>query len=192
MTAICLGTEPNAFLRAQQSRLKPGWRALAVADGEGRNGVWLAQQGLDVLSVDGSSVAQDKARKLATARGVQLAIEHADLDTWAWPVGQMDVVVGIFIQFVGPSGRDKQFANMKRALKPGGMILLEGYRPEQLRYGTGGPTKHIENLYTGDLLRAAFADMEILSLTSYDAEISEGTRHQGMSALIDLVARKAR
>lgn len=96
------GTEPNAFLRAQQPRLKPGWRALAVADGEGRNGVWLAQQGLDVLSVDGSSVAQEKARKLAASRGVKLTIEHADLDTWAWPVGQMDVVVGIFIQFVGP------------------------------------------------------------------------------------------
>ena len=78
---------------------------------------------------------------------------------------------------------------MKRALKPGGTLLLHGYRPKQLEYGTGGPP-HAENMYTEDLLRAAFGDMEILSIESYDREIEEGSGHSGMSALIDRVARK--
>lgn len=82
------------------------------------------------------------------------------------------------------------FERMKRALKPGGLLLLHGYRPEQLAYGTGGP-KAVENLYTEPMLREAFADMQILELRAYDAEIAEGTGHRGMSALIDLVARKA-
>jgi hypothetical protein len=85
--------------------------------------------------------------------------------------------------------RAKIFAGMKRALKPGGLLILEGYRPKQLEYGTGGPPV-AENMYTRELLEAAFGDMEILHLAEYDAMIEEGTGHKGMSALIDLVARK--
>ncbi|MDE2486369.1 MAG: class I SAM-dependent methyltransferase [Alphaproteobacteria bacterium] len=183
------GERPNAFLARQASRLRPGMSALAVADGEGRNGVWLAEQGLDVLSIDASPVAQEKARALAQARGVALGLELADLSTWSWPEARFDVVAGIFIQFADPVLRPKLFAGMVRALKPGGLLLLEGYRPEQLAYGTGGP-RVAENLYTEDLLRQAFADLEILELAAYDAEIQEGAGHAGMSALIDLVARK--
>lgn len=183
------GTAPNAFLAAQAGRLKPGWTALAVADGEGRNGVWLAQQGLDVLSVDSSAVAQDKARRLARSRGVAPRFEIADLAAWTFPAGQFDVVAGIFIQFAGPDLRRTLFEGMTAALKPGGLLLLEGYRPEQLAFGTGGP-RIVENLYTEDLLREAFRDLEILDLRAYDAVIEEGAGHSGMSALIDLVARK--
>ncbi len=183
------GTAPNAFLASQRHLLKAGQRALAVADGEGRNGVWIARQGLDVLSVDFSPVALAKAQKLATEAGVTLQTECADLSRWNWTPPRFDIVVAIFIQFAPPPLRAVLFQGMKDALRPGGLILLEGYRPEQLDYKTGGPP-HAENLYTGTLLREAFGDMTILHLAEYDAEISEGTGHKGMSALIDLVARK--
>lgn len=184
------GTEPNAFLVSQKARLEPGMRCLAVADGEGRNGVWLAEQGLKVLSVDSSSVAVEKARALAKLRGVELEVEQVDLAAWDWGCGRFDVVAGIFIQFADPDARVKQFASIKRCLKPGGLLLLQGYTPRQLEYRTGGPSQ-VENLYTETLLRDSFADMEILHLAEHDSEIREGAGHCGMSALIDLVARKA-
>ncbi len=183
------GEAPNAFLTRQAGRLKPGLTALALADGEGRNGVWLAEQGLDVLSVDGSAVAQAKARGLAARRGVDLRFELADLTARTFPPASFDVVVAIFIQFCGPAGRHDLFQGMKQALKPGGLLLLEGYRTEQLGYRTGGPPS-AENLYTEPMLREAFGDLEILELSAYDAVIEEGAAHRGMSALIDLVARK--
>ncbi len=184
------GTEPNAFLASQHALLKPGMSCLAVADGEGRNGVWLAEQGLQVLSVDSSHVAIDKAKALAAQRGVALALELADLAQWDWGVEKFDIVVAIFIQFVGPEGRAQMFDSIKRCLKPGGLLLLQGYTPRQLEYCTGGPSQ-VENLYTEALLRELFADMQIVHLCEHDSEISEGAGHCGMSALIDMVARKA-
>jgi SAM-dependent methyltransferase len=187
--AYVFGEAPNAFLARQAPRLQPGWRALAVADGEGRNGAWLAGQGLQVVSLDGSPAAQEKARRLAAARGVELELVLADLSDWSWPEAVYDVVAAIFIQFASPALRGRLFEGMKRTLKPGGLLLLEGYRPEQIAYGTGGP-RVPEQLYTETLLRQAFADMRILELASYDAEVDEGPGHSGMSALIDLVAVK--
>jgi len=183
------GSEPNTFLRSQQALLKPGMSCLAVADGEGRNGVWLAEQGLQVLSVDSSPVGLEKARKLAQQRGVTLQFEQADLAGWTWGEARFDVVAAIFIQFAPPGMRETMFEQIKGCLKPGGLLLLQGYTPRQLEYKTGGPSQ-AENLYTEALLRAAFYDMEILHLSEYDAEIHEGAGHSGMSALIDLVARK--
>ena len=183
------GKEPNAFLARQDSRLAPGLRALAVADGEGRNGVWMAQNGLDVLSIDSSAVAQRKAAQLAAERGVVLDLQLCDLAEWEWPQSEFDVVAAIFIQFAGPKLRQSLFQAMKMALRPGGLLLLQGYRPEQIAYGTGGPSA-VENLYTEDLLRTEFADFDILELASHDSKIEEGDGHRGPSALIDLVARR--
>ena len=183
------GTAPNDFLVRQGHRLPSKGRALAVADGEGRNGVWLAQQGLSVLSIDCSSVAQVKAARLAQDQGVDITLELADLSAWPWPVAEFDVVAGIFIQFAPPALRAMIFKGMVEALKPDGLLLLQGYRPEQLKYGTGGPSVE-ENLYTEDLLRDAFRDLEIIELRAHDSEIHEGLGHSGMSALIDLVAVK--
>ena len=183
------GTAPNVFLASQAHRLARGQRALTLADGEGRNGVWLAEQGLDVLSIDFSPKALAKARALAAERGVTLATEQADLTTWTWPVAEFDVVVAIFIQFVGPQLRAKFFAGMKQALRQGGRLVMQGYRPEQLAYRTGGPGQ-AENLYTRALLEDAFGDMTVLEIREHDSIIREGTGHNGMSALIDLVARK--
>ena len=183
------GTRPNTFMVSQHQLLKPGMSCLAVADGEGRNGVWLVQQGLKVLSVDSSAVAASKADTLAQQKGVKLDFEVADLLNWDWGDNRYDVVVAIFIQFATPAQRTLLFANIKKCLKPGGLLLLQGYTPRQLEYGTGGPPV-AENMYTETLLRKAFADMEILHLAEHDDEINEGAGHKGMSALIDIVARK--
>lgn len=183
------GTAPNAFLSGQGPLLRPGMRALAIADGEGRNGVWLAEQGLDVLSIDFSPVALRKARRLAEQRGVRIETQQADLKRWDWEPERFDVVAAIFIQFAGPDLRAAIFRGIAETLRPGGLLLLQGYRPEQLGYGTGGPP-HAENMYTADMLRTAFAGFEILHLEEHDAAISEGQGHHGLSALVDLVARK--
>lgn len=183
------GIEPNAFLAAQSSRLKRGMRALAIADGEGRNGVFLARQGLTVISVDLSPVGVEKAKRLAARSGVAIDAICADLEAWDWGPPRFDVVVGIFFQFADRPLREALFRQMTNVLMPGGLLMIEGYRPEQIAYGTGGP-REVEKLYTAEMLRAAFADLEILHLAEYDTELHEGQRHNGMSALIDLVARK--
>jgi SAM-dependent methyltransferase len=180
------GTAPNKFLAAQKTRLPKTGRALSIADGEGRNGVWLAEQGLDVLSVDFSTRAQTKAQALAASRGVTIATQQADLFTWEWPAEAFDVIVAIFAQ---PIPRATLFPGIRRALKPGGLVLIEGYPPKQLEYGTGGPAD-IERLYTREQLEAGFAGFSTIDITEYDAEIYEGEGHGGISALIDLVATK--
>lgn len=181
------GTTPNRFLYSQQALLQAGMRCLAVADGEGRNGVWLAEQGLKVLSVDSSPVAQAKAQRLAQQRGVTMDFAQVDLMNWDGGSEQFDVVAAIFIQFVGAALRPQLFANLKRLLKPGGLLLIQGYTPRQLDFKTGGPSQ-VENLYTEAMLREAFADMDILHLAEHDDIIHEGAGHSGMSALVDLVA----
>lgn len=184
------GKEPNAFLAKQAStRLKPGMKVLAIADGEGRNGVWLAEQGCEVWSLDAAPAATEKARKLAAERGVQMHIETVDATDMDWDAQQYDMVVGIFFQFANPQLRAQLFDGMKRATRSGGYLLIEGYGMKQLEYKTGGPDIP-EHLYTLDLMRESFADMDIEVLEEYDAELSEGDRHRGMSALVDLVARK--
>ncbi len=183
------GRAPAAFLRKHEAWLRPGASALSVADGEGRNSVFLAQKGLSVTAWDGAPSAIAKARKLALETGDEVAYEVAELEAWGWPEATYDLVLGVFIQFVGPEARARLFARMVRALRPGGVLMLHGYTPKQLVYGTGGP-KAAENLYTEELLREAFADLEIRVLESYEAELDEGHGHNGLSALIDLVAVK--
>lgn len=183
------GTAPNRFLVAQARYLHPGQCALAIADGEGRNGVYLAKQGLNVLSVDFSPVALAKARQLAAREGVKIETECANLAQWVWGHERFDVIAGIFIQFADVTLRARLFQGVREALKPGGLILIQGYRPEQIGYGTGGP-KELDHLYTAAMLRAAFSGFEVLHLAEHDDVIHEGTGHDGMSALVDLVARK--
>ncbi|MBV8744544.1 MAG: class I SAM-dependent methyltransferase [Xanthobacteraceae bacterium] len=183
------GTEPNEFLRSQAHLLPHSGKALAVADGEGRNGVWLAQQGLNVLAIDFSPAAQGKARSLAQKRNVSLRIECVDVIAWDYPESEFDVVAAIFIQFANPTERQRIFAGIRRALKPGGLLLMQGYRPEQLNYKTGGPSA-VENLYTEAMLAQEFADFADLTIRVHDSMHHEGTGHAGMAALIDLVGRK--
>ena len=183
------GTAPNRFLASKRDLFGKGAKALCVADGEGRNSVWLAEQGLEVTAFDFSPPAVEKARRLAAKRGVKARHEVAGVYEWSWPQAAFDVVAAIFVQFADPAMREFMFARMARALKPGGLLLLEGYTPKQLEYRTGGPSR-LENLYTAPMLREAFRDLEILELREYEDELEEGERHAGRSALVDLVARK--
>jgi len=187
------GIEPNHFLARRAHLFQDGHTALSVADGEGRNSVWLAEQGLKVTAVEISPIAVAKARKLAAGRGVAVNFMVADLLALDWPPAalenEFDWVVGIFIQFASPDERLRQFAAMKRATRPGGRILLHGYTPRQLEYKTGGPPV-AENMYTPEMLRAAFHDWTIEHMAEYDDDVAEGSGHRGRSALIGMVARK--
>ena len=183
------GEAPNSWLAAHRALFAAGERVLAVADGEGRNSVWLAGLGLQVDAFDISAVGVAKARALANRLGVSINFQVAGCDDWPWEDAAYDCVVAIFVQFADPAMRSRLFANMARTLKPGGRLFLLGYAPQQLDYGTGGPGI-LEHLYTQDLLRTAFAGLEIIELREWDEVLSEGTAHSGPSALIGIVARK--
>lgn len=182
------GEAPNEMFRRYLADLTPG-RALCVADGEGRNGVWAAEQGWSVLSLDFSAPAQRKARDLAARRGVSIELVEGDVHGWDYPSEAFDLVADVFSQFSDPERRARKWAGMLRALKPGGTLMVVGYTPKQLEHRTGGPSA-VENLYTPDLLRAAFADLRIVTLEDREMVLSEGPGHSGMSAVIGLVAVK--
>ena len=183
------GREPNYFLAACKHLLPKSGRALAVADGEGRNGVWLAQQGLDVVSLDFSPAAQAKAATLAREQGVAMTIERGDVHDWNYPEALFDVLCEIFTQFSTPAERARKWAGMKKALKPDGLLILIGYTPKQLQYGTGGP-KEIEKLYTRALLEEAFGGFRDVKIAEEELDMHEGASHAGLSAVIHLTGRK--
>jgi protein-L-isoaspartate O-methyltransferase len=183
------GKEPNYFLAKCKPLLPASGRVLAVADGEGRNSVWLAELGLDVHAIDFSPTAQDKARALARERGVEVILELADVHNWAYPEAAYDVVCEIFTQFSTPEERALKWAGMRKTLKPGGLLIIQGYTPKQLVYGTGGP-KQLDQLYTRPLLEKAFAGFQNMVITEEELEMHEGTSHGGMSAVIGLTCQK--
>jgi SAM-dependent methyltransferase len=183
------GKAPNYFLASCKPLLPKSGRALAVADGEARNGVWLAEQGLDVVSIDFSPTAQKKARALAAERKVHVEFIQTDVHAFPYPENAFDVVVEIFIQFSTPAERALKWNGMRHALKPGGLLILQGYTPKQLDYGTGGP-KELDRLYTRPLLEQAFGDFRDLKFTEEEREIHEGVAHGGMSAMIGMTGKK--
>ncbi|ABV92499.1 methyltransferase type 11 [Dinoroseobacter shibae DFL 12 = DSM 16493] len=183
------GRDPAAFLVAQAGHIPDASRVLVVADGEGRNSVHLAGLGHEVTAFDAAPNAVDKARKLAAEKGVAVDFHEADIFAWDWAAAPVDAVVAIFIQFMGPGPRAEVFAGLDAALKPGGVLLLHGYAPRQVGYGTGGPPAEA-NMYELEMLRAAFPGYAVLHAADYDAEIDEGPGHSGRSGLIDFVARK--
>lgn len=182
------GTAPNEWLREHAGVWSPGQRVLSVADGEGRNSVWLAQRGLHVDAFDIAERGVAKARQLAARHGVTVNFEVADCDGFAWPQAAYDGVAAIFVQFADPALRERLFAHIVASLKPGGTLLLQGYTPQQLQYRTGGPPI-ASHLYTAPMLREAFKSLDIVELREYEAEVAEGSGHLGHSALIGLVAR---
>lgn len=186
------GKAPNEYLATKVAHFSPGQKAICLADGEGRNSVWLARLGLEVTAVEQSLTALRKAERLAAEEGVPVAFRQGDMLAEDWPAAgdhrQYDWVVAIFVQFVDASRRVKQFRDLKALCKPGGRILLMGYTPRQLEYGTGGPSE-IGNLYTPELLEEAFRDWHVEELRAYEKVLDEGIRHRGLSAVIGMVAR---
>lgn len=183
------GTAPAPFVVAQARHLPPGSKVLAVADGEGRNSVHLARQGHQVTAFDISENALAKARKLAEAQGAVVDFQLSGVADWPWTPGSCDAIAAIFIQFFGPDERAALFRQFDAALRPGGVLLLHGFAPRQVGYGTGGPPNP-ENMYTLDLLRASFPGYSVLHQDDYDAANGSGGAHGGVAGLIDFVARK--
>jgi len=184
------GKEPNEYLALQaKAYLKPNQKVLCIADGEGRNGVWLARQGMQVVGFDVSDIALEKAKQFAKDNQVEIAYSLSDTDSFHWQENIYDAVIGIFIQFAEPQMRARIFQQAYRALKPGGIFILQGYTPKQLKYKTGGPSL-IDHLYTEEMIRELTKEFQIVDLRCYEKELNEGARHAGMSALLGLVAKK--
>lgn len=184
------GTEPNDFLREHAHRLAAASRVLCLAEGEGRNAVHLATLGHDVTGVDLSSVGLDKAGTLARRRGVRITVAVADLATWDPGEAAWDAVVSVFAH-VPEDVRRALHARVVRALRPGGLLLLEAYTPAQLERGTGGPGD-ASKLMTLDGLRRELAGLDFELAREIEREVIEGRYHSGRSAVVQVIARRPR
>jgi cyclopropane fatty-acyl-phospholipid synthase-like methyltransferase len=125
---------------------------------------------------------------LAEKADVRVDAHTSDWDSWDWSQS-FDLVVAVYVQFMSPEGRMRQFETLRRAVRPGGRLILHGYTPEQIEFGTGGPPNP-ENMYTTELLNDSFGDWRIQRLAAYEREVQEGRGHSGQSALIDLIVEK--
>lgn len=182
------GDKPNRYLLEKIALLQKG-KALSIADGEGRNSVWLATQGFEVDAFDFSPVAIEKAQKLADAHQVRVNFHCSDWQNFDWQPEQYDAIAGIFFQFADPESRSKLFEKLNFALKPGGTLIIQGYDKSQMQYKSGGPGI-LENLYDEELLLSSFSSYKTLDLRTYLEEVDEGPGHSGMSALVGFVGQK--
>lgn len=181
------GKEPNDFLR-EHARLLPMGRVMCLAEGEGRNAVYLAEQGYQVVAVDSSSAGLKKAGQLAAERDVKIETHHIDLEFFDLGHEQWDGIVSIFCH-LPPTLRQKVHAQVVQGLKPGGVLLLEAYTPRQLEFKTGGPAV-AEMTMTRDSLIQELEGLDIIELDELDREVHEGPYHNGMGAVVQLIARK--
>ena len=186
------GTAPNDFLREVEPVLPRHGHVLCLGEGEGRNAVFLAQCGHTVSAMDQSAVGLEKAQLLAREQGVRLVTHVADLETWdlgsTAPVGGWDAIVSIWCH-MPVTIRPALHQRIVAALKPAGMFVLEAYRPEQLRYGTGGPPT-VDLLPTLAELQYDFAGLELLIASAPERDVREGKGHDGLSAVVQVLARK--
>ncbi len=181
------GTEPNDFLKANADRLKPG-RVLCLADGEGRNGVYLAKLGFAVTCVDLSSVALEKSRRLAAENGVEITTVHADLNDYVIEPGAWDSIVSIFCNLPEPL-RKRVHSAAAAGLTAGGTLLLEAYTPKQLDMpGRGGPPT-AGMMFTAAMLKADFPALDVILAQETERSIQEGIMHSGHSAVVQFIAR---
>ena len=181
------GTEPNDFLRDHAAAIPAGGNVLCLAEGEGRNAVFLAQQGYRVTAVDSSDMGLAKATALASTRGVQITCLHADLAEFALGEEAWDGIVSIFCHL--PSAvRQPLYAALGRALRTGGVLLLESYTPAQLAFSTGGP-KDVDMLVDAATLRRELTGLQFSLLEECQREVVEGTYHTGLAAVVQAIAR---
>jgi SAM-dependent methyltransferase len=182
------GEAPNEYLLSQSWRVRPGMRAVVPGDGEGRNGVWLAGQGLAVTSLDWSAVGVAKARALAARRGVAIEAVVADVARRDWPEAAFDVAAWIYLH-LPPADRAAAAAGVARALVPGGLLVIECFTPAQEGRRSGGP-KEPSLLWSRAVVEAAFPGFELLELTEGTVRLDEGPRHQGPAEVVRGVLRK--
>jgi cyclopropane fatty-acyl-phospholipid synthase-like methyltransferase len=186
--AYLYGVEPNDFLHEHVGLFAAGDRVLSLAEGEGRNAVFLAECGCEVRGVDFSPEGQAKAMQLARSRSVTLDYVLADLTRYDMGESSWDAVVSIFCH-MSEDDRPPLYAAIRRALKSGGIVLLEGYNAAQLSYTTGGP-KDLGYLTSLDMLTKAFKGFEIILARDTVRDIREGHGHTGDGSVTQFIARK--
>ncbi|MEL0099822.1 MAG: class I SAM-dependent methyltransferase [Opitutae bacterium] len=182
------GDQPCQWLIMNQHRLPQSGEALALGDGEGRNGVFLAKLGLQVTSVDLSEVGLNKARDLAKERGVAIQTVQADLEDYEIDPESQDLIVSIYCH-LPDAIRKLVHKRAEVALKPGGLFILEAFHHAQLKYQSGGP-KTIDLLYDLDALRDDFQKLQILEAFDGLCYLDEGARHSGLGHIVRLVLQK--
>ena len=182
------GTNPNRYLQEHAFRLRPGMKALMIGDGEGRNGTWLASQGLNVVSLDLSPVGIEKARRLAHERKVSLTFECCNLLEWTWPLAEFDFVAAIYLQLCEAERRIVH-GKVIQCLKENGLLMLEAF---QHRHQACGPLARqaVATYYSAAILEHDFRDLEIIELLEQRVPICEGFMHQGNAEIVRLVAQK--
>ena len=181
------GTEPNDFLVSMLDKL-PAGKVLCLAEGEGRNAVWLAQQGREVTAVDASEIGLEKALRLADARGVKIIVVHADLAVFEIEPLQWNVIVSIFCH-LPPELRRAVHRSCVESLRPGGVLLPEAYTPAQLEFKTGGPPT-VDMMMDAESLRNELAGLEFLHLQECVREVHEGEFHNGVGAIVQALTVK--
>jgi SAM-dependent methyltransferase len=179
------GAEPNDFLRSVSGRLPPASRILSLAEGEGRNAVFLAGLGHQVTAVDASAPGLRKAEALAAERGVTITTIQADLATFNIEPGAWDGIVAIFCH-LPPDIRQAVHRRAVAGLRPGGLFVLEAYTPDQLAYDTGGPRVEELLMRLGDL-RQELAGLDLVIARETEREVREGQGHTGRSAVVQIL-----
>jgi cyclopropane fatty-acyl-phospholipid synthase-like methyltransferase len=182
------GKEPAQALLKLEKYLVPKGETLVIADGEGRNSVYLASKGFKVTASDYSKVASRKARALADKKNLEVNYRVEDFFDIVWSEKQYDNVVGICFQFVPQEKINEVMLGLKAATKKGGTLLVHGYTPKQINFGTGGP-KDVSLMYTKETFTGLFNENDIILIEEYQASLSEGVGHNGQSAMIDFVAK---
>jgi len=182
------GTEPNDFVAEQAGLIPPG-PVLCLAEGYGRNALWLAARGHAVTAMEQSPVAIARGRTLAAERGVAVTFVQADLADYDMGEGRWSGIVSTYAH-VPPALRRDVHARVVRALAPGGVLILEAYSPAQLGHSTGGP-KEVELLMSADVLREELAGLELPVAHDVERLVHEGPKHTGRAAVVQVVGRKA-
>ena len=182
------GDQPCQWLIMNQHRLPTSGRGLSLGDGEGRNGVFLAELGLQVTSVDLSKVGLIKARDLAEKRGVSIQTVQADLEHYETDPDSQDLIVSIYCH-LPDAIRKLVHSRAEKALKPGGLFILEAFHHSQLKYQSGGP-KTTDLLYDLDALIGDFRALQILEAFDGLCSLDEGARHSGLGHIVRLFLQK--
>lgn len=187
-TDYAYGTEPNEFLVSAVAKLKRG-ETLSLAEGEGRNAVWLAQQGFTVSSIEQSEKGVAKTLRLALRRGVIVMAERGELETFNIQPNSWDLVVSIYAH-TPQELRRKLHRQVVAGLKPGGVFILEAYTPAQIPNNTGGP-KDASLMPTAELLRSELHGLVFDHLEEIERDVVEGSLHTGTAHVVQLVAHRA-
>ncbi|MCZ8537861.1 class I SAM-dependent methyltransferase [Paenisporosarcina quisquiliarum] len=182
------GTEPNEFLRDMQKKLQLSGDALTIAEGEGRNAVFIAEQGLNVTAWDYAESGLEKTKKLGETKGVTVKTELVDLNEAQWVTNQWDEIVCIFGHFPKEL-RNKTLRGVKEAVKPGGYFITEVYSHYQIPYKSGGPQK-LDLLYSPEEFLQTFSDWRTVHFFMGEVVRHEGELHNGLSHVIQFVGQK--